>query len=44
MKLIFEKSREGTGCSILPPLDVPAYSLAAEDQRKEQWKMSLLHI
>lgn len=23
MKLLFEKSVEGRGCSILPPLDVP---------------------
>ena len=39
MKLIFEKSREGTGCSILPPCDVPVYTLQEEEKRQDDWKL-----
>lgn len=35
MKLIFEKSREGRGCSILPECDVPVVSVAAGKERKQ---------
>lgn len=34
MKLIFERSREGRGCSLLPPCDVPEFSVAPEDERQ----------
>ena len=34
MQLIFEKSREGRACSILPPCDVPKSSLPEDFQRK----------
>lgn len=39
MKLIFEKSREGIGCSILPTCDVPVYSLSEGQARKEEWQL-----
>jgi glycine dehydrogenase subunit 2 len=34
MKLIFEKSGKGRGCSILPPCDVPAAELSPQVARK----------
>jgi glycine dehydrogenase subunit 2 len=34
MKLIFEKSREGRGCSLLPACDVPVYQLDGASLRK----------
>lgn len=34
MNLIFEKSRPGRGCALLPPLDVPEVVLPLELQRK----------
>ncbi|GHU17768.1 putative glycine dehydrogenase (decarboxylating) subunit 2 [Spirochaetia bacterium] len=34
MKLIFEKSRKGRGCDVLPPCDVPAADLPASLLRK----------
>lgn len=39
MKLIFEKSREGIGCSILPDCDVPVCSLSDGQKRQEAWKL-----
>lgn len=39
MKLIFEKSREGIGCSILPTCDVPVCTLSEGQERKEEWKL-----
>jgi len=36
MKLIFEKSREGRGCSILPECDVPIVSLRDIDKRAKK--------
>ena len=39
MQLIFEKSREGRGCSILPPCDVPEVTLSKEQQRKDFWDL-----
>ncbi|GHT90964.1 putative glycine dehydrogenase (decarboxylating) subunit 2 [Spirochaetia bacterium] len=35
MKLIFEKSRKGRSCDILPPCDVPAAELSASLTRKK---------
>lgn len=35
MKLIFEESREGRGCSILPPCDVPEVSLGEYERKQE---------
>ena len=35
MKLIFEESREGRGCSILPPCDVPR-GIVREYERKQE--------
>lgn len=35
MNLIFERSRSGRGCSILPPCDTPEAPLAAEYSRKK---------
>ena len=35
MKLIFEKSKEGRGCCILPECDVPVVSLNEESKRKQ---------
>ncbi|GHU47465.1 putative glycine dehydrogenase (decarboxylating) subunit 2 [Spirochaetia bacterium] len=35
MKLLFEKSRKGRGCSILPPCDVPQADLPAALTRKK---------
>lgn len=37
MKLIFEKSRDGIGCSILPENDVPTCVLTAENRRQKDW-------
>lgn len=34
MKLIFERSVSGRGCSLLPPCDVPTATLAAGEQRE----------
>lgn len=39
MKLIFERSREGTGCTILPDCDVPVYTLKEEVQRRDSWSL-----
>ena len=36
MELIFERSRAGRGCTLLPPCDVPAYSLPEQMTRKER--------
>ena len=35
MKLIFERSMPGRGCSILPPCDVPAADLTGFEREKE---------
>lgn len=35
MELLFEKSIEGRRCSIMPPCDVPKYSLKSELSRKQ---------
>ncbi|MDR2177004.1 MAG: aminomethyl-transferring glycine dehydrogenase subunit GcvPB [Treponema sp.] len=42
MKLIFEKSREGVGCAILPPCDVPAAPLPAQMARKKPARLPCL--
>ncbi|MDR2246224.1 MAG: aminomethyl-transferring glycine dehydrogenase subunit GcvPB [Treponema sp.] len=42
MKLIFEKSREGLGCGILPPRDVPAAPLPAYMARKKPARLPCL--
>jgi glycine dehydrogenase subunit 2 len=42
MKLIFEKSREGRGCSILPPCDVPAAELSPAGARKTPVRLPAL--
>ncbi|WP_010260338.1 aminomethyl-transferring glycine dehydrogenase subunit GcvPB [Treponema primitia] len=34
MKLIFEKSKQGRGCSILPPCDVPEHTVSSRVARK----------
>lgn len=39
MKLIFEKSRDGRGCSILPECDVPVASLKSEYKRELPLKL-----
>jgi glycine dehydrogenase subunit 2 len=42
MKLIFEKSREGLGCDILPPCDVPGAPLPAPLTRKKPARLPSL--
>ena len=42
MKLIFEKSREGLGCEILPPCDIPAAPLPAHMARKKPARLPSL--
>ncbi|MDR2071412.1 MAG: aminomethyl-transferring glycine dehydrogenase subunit GcvPB [Treponema sp.] len=42
MKLIFEKSREGLGCTILPPCDVPAAPLPEGMARKKPARLPSL--
>ena len=42
MKLIFEKSKEGRGCSILPPCDVPPSNLPEYLMRKTKAKLPSL--
>lgn len=41
MKLIFERGREGQGCTILPACDVPAVTL---DVPKREKKLNLPHV
>ncbi|MDR2343344.1 MAG: aminomethyl-transferring glycine dehydrogenase subunit GcvPB [Spirochaetaceae bacterium] len=42
MKLIFEKSKAGLSCSVLPPCDVPAAPLPAELARKTPARLPCL--
>jgi glycine dehydrogenase subunit 2 len=42
MENIFEKSRPGLGCGILPPCDVPAVPLAAEHRREKPARLPQL--
>lgn len=35
MELIFERSRAGRGCAVLPPCDVPVVELPQELRREE---------
>lgn len=42
MNLLFETSREGHGCSILPPCDVPVTSLPKTELRKKELRLPQL--
>lgn len=42
MDLLFEKSREGRGCDLLPPLDVPAAHLMAGTARERPLRLPQL--
>ena len=40
--LLFEKSREGRGCAILPECDVPVVPATGKDERKQPLHMPAL--
>lgn len=42
MQLIFEKSAAGKHCDILPPCDVPVYSLSQSEKRKDAPRLPML--
>ena len=40
--LIYEKSRDGRGCSLLPACDVPEYAFDEKDQREKPLRLPQL--